>query len=405
MNKKPLRIRYNVGAVLGGGGFGNTAAHSLSGLLRDGAEVFVTATGLRTSAIPQDRVRIIEGADAFAKRYSSLPLLWKIPNLYSMLRDNYFDFLAGRELEQVDTVHSWGNFALRLFRRAKQKGYHTAVDRASCHIQAQRELQARAAKKWNIPWDAIHPIELWKSDREFDLADLIFVPSEFKYETYLHYGVDERKLALLPFGVECARYAHLRSVADPFLVCFVGGIGVPKGVPELIEAWKKLSLKNARLRITGPGDRKSLEMLRRLAPPESVEIQGPRSTPEELFGHASLFAFPSINEGSALVTYEAMASGLPVITTREAGSVLRDGVDGFLIPSLNPDALAERIRYFYDHREQLAIMGEAARSWVQRYTWESYGDRVAAAHRMLVEGQSVGKKLQTPEVAIPFRVS
>jgi glycosyltransferase involved in cell wall biosynthesis len=58
---------------------------------------------------------------------------------------------------------------------------------------------------------------------------------------------------------------------------------------------------------------------------------------------ADVFVFPSLCEGSAMVTYEALAAGLPVITTPNAGSVVRDGVDGFIVPIRDAEAIAAKL--------------------------------------------------------------
>ncbi len=68
--------------------------------------------------------------------------------------------------------------------------------------------------------------------------------------------------------------------------------------------------------------------------------------PETVYKKASIFVFPSLEEGGAKVTYEAMASGLPLIATENSGSVMRDGIDGFLVPIRDSRALGEKIRLF-----------------------------------------------------------
>ena len=61
-----------------------------------------------------------------------------------------------------------------------------------------------------------------------------------------------------------------------------------------------------------------------------------------LFRQADIFVFPSLHEGSALCTYEALACGLPVITTANSGSVVRHGIDGFIVPIRDVEALTEK---------------------------------------------------------------
>ena len=85
------------------------------------------------------------------------------------------------------------------------------------------------------------------------------------------------------------------------------------------------------------------EVLKTYAELPGVRIVGFSGAPATAYQQADIFVLPSIEEGSALVTYEAMACGLPVVTTPNAGSVVRDGVEGFIVSIRDPDALAERI--------------------------------------------------------------
>ena len=102
-----------------------------------------------------------------------------------------------------------------------------------------------------------------------------------------------------------------------------------------------------------------------------------------MFAESSVFVLPSITEGSAKTTYEAMAAGLPVITTPNSGSLIRDGVDGFLVGIRNPEAIGERILHLYRNREEAGSMGEAARRHVAEYSWERYEDRMISLYREL----------------------
>ena len=69
----------------------------------------------------------------------------------------------------------------------------------------------------------------------------------------------------------------------------------------------------------------------------------PRNQVQQEFRRADLFVLPTLAEGMALSALEAMASGLPVITTPQCGSVIRDGIEGFLVPIRDAEALADCI--------------------------------------------------------------
>jgi glycosyltransferase involved in cell wall biosynthesis len=83
----------------------------------------------------------------------------------------------------------------------------------------------------------------------------------------------------------------------------------------------------------------------------------------------------------------ALAAGLPMVTTINSGSVLRDGVEGFLVPPRDTQALADRILELFTHPEVQRRMGVAARETVRRhYTWAHYRLRVASAYRGMLQG-------------------
>ncbi|MFH1421146.1 MAG: glycosyltransferase family 4 protein, partial [Planctomycetota bacterium] len=98
------------------------------------------------------------------------------------------------------------------------------------------------------------------------------------------------------------------------------------------------------------------------------------------------FVFPTIEEGSALVTYEALASGLPVITTPNAGSVIRDGKDGFIIPIRNTEMLAEKIEYFYKNRDAVKEMGKSASERALEFKWEKYSKQLVKEYEKVLGG-------------------
>jgi glycosyltransferase involved in cell wall biosynthesis len=92
-----------------------------------------------------------------------------------------------------------------------------------------------------------------------------------------------------------------------------------------------------------------------------------------------VLAFPSLHEGSALVTYEALACGLPVITTPNAGSVVRDGREGLLVPIRDVGALARALQRLRDDASLCEAMRHAARARAEAHTWAASGDALAAA--------------------------
>ena len=156
---------------------------------------------------------------------------------------------------------------------------------------------------------------------------------------------------------------------------FVGHIGQRKGIRYLLEAVRRL------------GPDVSLTLVGRvvcdpaaLAPFRDVFRHVPHVPFHEvhtLFQDADVFVYPSLHEGSAFATYEALASGLPVITTPNAGSVVRHGEDGLIVPIRDVDALIAAIARLRDP-DLRAAMAAAARARAEGFTWGHYAARLAA---------------------------
>ena len=218
-----------------------------------------------------------------------------------------------------------------------------------------------------------------QSLEEYELADLLLVLSEKAEETFVFAGFPKSKLFRMARGVDVDRFKP--GPAPPvFRALFVGALIKRKGVHLLLEAWKKLSLPRAELWLAGHPHGELSPYLGDL--PDSVKILGFSGRVEELFRQCSIFVFPSECEGSAKATYEAAASGLPQITTRESGDVVVDGVNGILIPPNNCEALCEAILRLYRDPDLALKMGAAGRERaVEQFTWDHFRRRMAEAYR------------------------
>jgi glycosyltransferase involved in cell wall biosynthesis len=101
---------------------------------------------------------------------------------------------------------------------------------------------------------------------------------------------------------------------------------------------------------------------------------------------ADVFVFPSLFEGSAVVTYEALASGLPSVVTPQAGSVVRDGIEGLLVAAGEIDGLAERLERLGKDRSLRREMGAAARARAIDFDWHRYHTSLIEAADEWVHG-------------------
>jgi glycosyltransferase involved in cell wall biosynthesis len=212
--------------------------------------------------------------------------------------------------------------------------------------------------------------------KEHEGATSIVAGSSFVQQSLVSQGISHEKIRVNPYGVNCDnfRISH-RSKASPLRFIFVGGVNGRKGVPLLLDAWRKLRPSNAELWIVGPSAASRQSLLPEL---RGVKYFGcvSHKLVAELLQQCNVFVFPTYFEGLALVILEAMASGLPVITTTASGGQDVISADaGWLIEPGDQDGLSERLNYCLEHPQIVQEMGRQARAAAEQFTWEAYGDR------------------------------
>lgn len=365
--------------------------------------------GVGLDAVAHETLRGIEGqlglAIAYANRAKDLDpgkmmsLRWHPVRLFSSLERKYYygakkkalDRVASRFLRKgsFDLFHGWSGEALHSLRAAKELGIPSVLEIPTWHrhkgnfvpLRTDSEIQMESAP---IPqrWLNRLLVSRQQSLEEYELADLLLVLSEKAEETFLVAGFPKSKLFRMARGVDVERFRP-GAVPPVFRALFVGALIKRKGVHLLVEAWKKLCLPRAELWLAGHPHDELAPYLRDL--PDSVKILGFSSRVEDLYRQCSVFVFPSECEGSAKATYEAAASGLAQITTRESGDVVVDGVSGILIPPNNSEALCEAFLRLYRDPDLAQKMGAAGRERaVQQLTWDHFRRRVSEAYRAAV---------------------
>lgn len=207
------------------------------------------------------------------------------------------------------------------------------------------------------------------------LTDRFIVPSRFVEKGIEAFGVDKDKCYLVPYNIEDS-WLKLKNNPIQGRILFVGTADLRKGIHILGMAARKLSDRNYEFRVAGGVS----DAVRQHQLTQHLNFLGrvPRANIKQEFARADIFVLPSLAEGSAGVTYEALAAGLPVITTEAAGSVVRDGIEGFIIPEREPEILAHRIEELVENRELRDRMAAAARERAKDYTWDNYAERLLA---------------------------
>jgi alpha-maltose-1-phosphate synthase len=215
--------------------------------------------------------------------------------------------------------------------------------------------------------------------RDVALADLVLVPSDHIAQSLAVHGTPRDKIRVIPYAADCDRFRPATSKRhdSSCTFLFAGGITQRKGIKYLLEAWDRIRRPGWKLQLLGALPRNAGPLKPWL---EHVELLG-RVAHADVPGkmaEADVFVFPSLFEGSAVVTYEALACGLPSVVTPGSGSVVQDGVDGFVIEPRDVEALARRMEELGNSPQLRARMSVAARARALAYDWPRYHAAVIA---------------------------
>lgn len=331
-----------------------------------------------------------------ASRFRTIPapeylgmLVRRIPALrrrgyYSWVKDNLFDALARKYIPPCDIFHAWGNYALASIPHARRHHAKIVIERGSTHPHFQDSILREEFDRFGMEVERAHPQIIAKGLREIELADAVIIPSAFVERTFLDAGFPEEKLHVVPYGFDPARFSPGAKRDGVFRVLFVGNIGVQKGVHYLLEAWAKLGLKNAELVFIGTVEEGIKPLLAKYEGQFTLRGHVPHEKLQEEYAQASVFVLPSLQEGSALVTYEAMACGLPLLVTTNTGSVAIDGEHGFVIPIRDSGVIGEKLLWMHEQQDAAREMGARGAEYIRDFTWERYALGVIDVYRTLL---------------------
>ncbi|MDX2128578.1 MAG: glycosyltransferase family 4 protein [Chloroherpetonaceae bacterium] len=313
---------------------------------------------------------------------------YQIMNLVSDL----FDRRVAFQLQECSVFHGFESCVEHTMKRAKSLGAITVLDQPIFHHMTIREILTEEYAAYGLQ----PPIYARKDDwnirrkrREISLADYLFVPTEFIKADFARRGFDASKIFVIPYGFNPKRFQQQPNTDNTFRVICVGIIGFRKGMLYLLEAFKKLNLPNAELLLVSPIDEEFKPVLAKYEGHFRHIHSIPNEKLSEYYANSTVFCLPSLIEGSALVTYEAMGSGLPLIVTPNTGSVMRDGQDGFQVPIRSVESLMEKIEFFYQNPLRAKEMGQSAYQYIQSFTWERYHERVQEAYQQIIKRENL----------------
>jgi len=199
----------------------------------------------------------------------------------------------------------------------------------------------------------------------------------------LHHHLDADRVWYIPNGVDAVFFQTRRYDTPPRRLLFVGTWLERKGNHYLVEAFERLASRFPDLRLTVAGCLVDEGTVRRsfptaLQPRVAVVPFVPAAEMPGVYAEHDLFVFPSLVEGMPLCLLEAMASGMPLVTTDTCGmaDVVEDGRNGLLVKPADAASFAESVARLIDCRELRERLGRAAQESMRLYTWDRIASRV-----------------------------
>jgi glycosyltransferase involved in cell wall biosynthesis len=300
-----------------------------------------------------------------------------------------------KDLSSADAVYAFNSAALELLRAARNMGKTTILDQSIAPRYLECRLLEQERARWpgwesGAPRDGLINEYCERERQEWGAADLILCGSQFVRDGIAAYDGPVGKCRVVPFGADGGFTAQARPSHDgPLRVLTVGTVSLRKGSPYVLEAAKRM-IGIASFRMVGAiaVSEQAQSDLRRY-----VELTGvvPRSRIIEHYRWADVLLLPSLCEGSANATYEALATGLPVICTLNTGSVVREGTDGYIVRAGSIDDICRKIELFAQDPASLREMSMEA-AGAHKLDMNSYPRRlvesiVNACHRHVSKRQ------------------
>lgn len=309
-----------------------------------------------------------------------------ISRVYYKTNIAFNKIILKRGLGEANVVYGFNSASLEVFEFAKRNNIKCILEQTILPKFKENQLLQEASTKLGF---FNHGYEVFNENMEFAireskewaLADLIIAGSEFVKKGLIECGVLPHKIKVIPYGVHFNNLDRVQNNFDcqrPLNVLFIGEVGLRKGVPFLLKALELLGPSKIVAKFVG---KLSIveEELNHFS--HIVEFVGtiPRSEVHDFYKWADVFVLPSIVEGSATVTYEALMFGLPLIVTPNCGSVIKDEIHGKVIPPFCVESIVNALEDYINNPNKLKEHSKNALSLKEYISFDRYKSDLISA--------------------------
>lgn len=378
-----LTILYSFPNPLGNAGIGVTAIEQIRALTRLGHRCIVYCTSL---SVPMEGVEVHETMRVAGRRIPHRAIgqerAWR-------RHDRVVSRALARRAAEIDVVHLWPQASLQTAMAAARAGIPSFREAPNTHTANAMEVGGRLADSFGITMArgySHRPNErrVQREIAEYSAASRVLVPSPFVAQTFIDRGIPEQQLARHRYGCDLERF-HRPAPDDaehsgPVQFVFVGRVEPRKGLHLLAEAWERADLGDARLAVVGAiVDEYRPHVAAFLERSDVTHIDFTDAV-ADLMRSADVLVLPTLEEGSALVSYEAQAAGCALVVSDACGALADDRVHGLVHPAGDVDRLVADLERIVNQPALLRELRQNVLRDRDRLSWFEAGKVLAARY-------------------------
>lgn len=331
-------------APYGGGGLGQHLAQ----VVEEARQVEALQYYFAHSIKPGDAVGTALPLPALPWILNYTPLRFS-PGGKSHFGNELFDRAVAARLMQGESYVGFSGQSLHSFRQARHLGYKTLeLESPTGHVRSVARQYAKAFRQHHMETQSwLNEAQCRKSEREYEMADVIVVASEYTRQTFLSEGVPAEKLRVRRLLTN-PRFQPpaTRPTDGVFRIVYTGSLTMAKGIPILREAFSRLT-GPAELTLVGGWTSRATKRHFQEWQAQEPRLKLAPGDPLPYLQKADVCVHPSYSDGWGYAPMEALACGVPVIVTEDTGmkEVVQEGVNGYVVPSGDWEAILERLEH------------------------------------------------------------
>ncbi|TKC00458.1 glycosyltransferase [Pedobacter cryophilus] len=276
--------------------------------------------------------------------------------------------------------------AIQIAKKLKMK---IIVDHSIAHPVSMKNYLLKEYDKFNKKYDLDPSTKFWTLvQKDCEEADYIVVNSDFVKQTFLENGFENEKIKVIYFGVRKDFIGIKKDwrikLGEPTKLLFIGNFGFRKGARVLIDAIKILNSRNLNVQLDILG---IVDEMGRIDIPSNINFRGIFLYDElkNFLKTRDIYVFPTFAEGSSRAAMEAMASGIPVVTTYNCGVPITHNLNGIIVPIDDSTTLANEIERLMLNESLRQTIGLNASNLIRdSYTWEIYRKNIVEFYREII---------------------